>query len=71
MKIKKLLTISYLISLSITIVLGLIDSDPIISLSSFLIDIFFMSIFCWMVVFPISNLVSRIKTKNEKQRANS
>jgi len=52
-------------------VLGLIDSDPIVSLSSFLTDIFFMSIFCWMVVFPISILVSRIKTKNEKQRANS
>jgi hypothetical protein len=71
MKIKKLLSISYLISLSITMVLGLIDSDPIVSLSSFLTDIFFMSIFCWMVVFPISILVSRIKTKNEKQRANS
>ncbi|MEY2760531.1 MAG: hypothetical protein RLZZ96_431 [Bacteroidota bacterium] len=52
-------------------VFGLIDSDPIVSLSSFLTDIFFMSIFCWMVVFPISILVSRIKTKNEKQRANS
>jgi hypothetical protein len=71
MKIKKLLSISYLISLSITMVFGLIDSDPIVSLSSFLTDIFFMSIFCWMVVFPISILVSRIKTKNEKQRANS
>ena len=71
MKIKKLLSISYLISLSITIVLGLIDSDPIISLSSFLTDIFFMSILCWAVVFPIFILVSRIKTNNEKQRSSS
>jgi len=69
MKIKKLLFTSYLISLSITIVMALIDSDPIISLSSILTDIFFMSILCWIVVFPISILVNQ--KKDEKQRSSS
>ncbi len=66
MKIKKLLFISYLIALSITIVLGIIDSDPIISLNSLLIDIFFMSILVWIVVLPFSYLVHLINEKFQK-----
>jgi ABC-type polysaccharide/polyol phosphate export permease len=69
MKIQRLLFTSYLISLSITIVMALIDSDPIISLSSILTDIFFMSILCWIVGFPISILVNQ--KKDEKQRSSS
>ena len=62
---------SYLIALTIVIILAIMDSDPVIGFSSLLLDVLIMSILCWTVVFPISILVSRIKTKNEKQRANS
>lgn len=41
------LLLSYLVALSITIVLGLIDSDPTFNYSSFAKDIFFMSILIW------------------------
>jgi hypothetical protein len=62
---------SYLIALTIVIILAIMDSDPVIGFSSLLLDVLIMSILCWTVVFPISILVSRLKTKNEKQRANS
>ena len=69
---KKLIINSYLIALAIVIILAMIDSDPILSFASLLLDVLIMSILCWtVVVFPISILVSRIKIKNEKQRANS
>jgi hypothetical protein len=69
---KKIIINSYLIALTIVIILAMIDSDPIISFASLLLDVLIMSILCWtVVVFPISILVSRIKIKNEKQRANS
>ena len=69
---KKIIINSYLIALTIIIILAMIDSDPIISFASLLLDVLIMSILCWtVVVFPISILVSRIKIKNEKQRANS
>lgn len=69
---KKIMINSYLIALTIVIILAMIDSDPIISFASLLLDVLIMSILCWtVVVFPISILVSRIKIKNEKQRANS
>jgi hypothetical protein len=69
---KKIIINSYLIALAIVIILAMIDSDPIISFASLLLDVLIMSILCWtVVVFPISILVSRIKIKNEKQRANS
>jgi hypothetical protein len=69
---KKIMINSYLIALAIVIILAMIDSDPIISFASLLLDVLIMSILCWtVVVFPISILVSRIKIKNEKQRANS
>jgi hypothetical protein len=69
---KKIIINSYLIALAIVIILAMIDSDPIVSFASLLLDVLIMSILCWtVVVFPISILVSRIKIKNEKQRANS
>jgi hypothetical protein len=69
---KKIIINSYLIALTIIIILAMIDSDPILSFASLLLDVLIMSILCWtVVVFPISILVSRIKIKNEKQRANS
>ena len=69
---KKIMINSYLIALTIVIILALIDSDPILSMSSLLLDVLIMSVLCWtVVVFPISILVSRIKTNYEKQRANS
>lgn len=72
MKITKLMIQSYLIALTIIIILAMMDSDPIISFSSLLLDVLIMSVLCWtMVVFPISILASRLMTKNEKQRANS
>jgi hypothetical protein len=69
---KKIMINSYLIALTIVIILALIDSDPILSFASLLLDVLLMSILFWtVVVFPISILVIRIKIKNEKQRANS
>ncbi len=41
------LLLSYLIALSITIVLAFIDSDPTTNYYSFARDIFFMSILIW------------------------
>lgn len=55
---------SYMLALTIVIILAMMDSDPILSISSLLMDVLIMSILCWtMVVLPISILVSRIKTK--------
>ena len=71
MKITKLIIQSYLIALTIVIILAMMDSDPIISFLSLLLDVLIMSFLCWLVVFPISILVSRIKTNYEKQRVNS
>ena len=39
--------LSYLLALTITIILAFIDSDPIKSLYSLIKDIFFMSILIW------------------------
>jgi hypothetical protein len=68
---KKILINSYMIALTIVIILAMIDSDVIVSIASLVLDVLVMSVLCWTVVFPISILVSRIKTKNEKQRSNS
>ncbi len=62
---------SYMIALTIVIILAMIDSDVIVSIASLVLDVLVMSVLCWTVVFPISILVSRIKTKNEKKRSNS
>jgi hypothetical protein len=71
MEMKKIMINSYMIALTIVIILAMIDSDVIVSIASLVLDVFVMSVLCWTMVFPISILVSRIKTKNEKQRANS
>lgn len=71
MEMKKILINSYMIALTIVIILAMIDSDVIVSIASLVLDVLVMSVLCWTVVFPISILVSRIKTKNEKQRSNS
>jgi hypothetical protein len=71
MEMKKIMINSYMIALTIVIILAMIDSDVIVSIASLVLDVLVMSVLCWTVVFPISILVSRIKTKNEKQRANS
>jgi hypothetical protein len=68
---KKIMINSYMIALTIVIILAMIDSDVIVSIASLVLDVLVMSVLCWTVVFPISILVSRIKTKNEKQRTNS
>jgi hypothetical protein len=71
MEMKKIMINSYMIALTIVIILAMIDSDVIVSIASLVLDVLVMSVLCWTVVFPISILVSRIKTKNEKQRSNS
>lgn len=71
MNLKSKLLVTYLISLFIVTILAMIDSDPIISLSILLLEVLIMSILCWFLVLPIFFLLSRIKTKDEKQRANS
>jgi len=63
MNIKKTLLNSYVVSLVITIILALLDSDPMISYSSFLIDIFFMSILIWLVILPITYSAIKIKLR--------
>ncbi len=68
---KKIMINSYMIALTIVIILAMIDSDVIVSIASLVLDVLVMSVLCLTVVFPISILVSRIKTKNEKQRSNS
>lgn len=50
MSIKQKLVYSYLVSLSITIFLGIIDSDPIISYSSMAIDVLLMSCITWIII---------------------
>jgi len=71
MEMKKIMINSYMIALTIVIILAMIDSDVIVSIASLVLDVLVMSVLCWTVVFPISILASRIKTKNEKQRSNS
>lgn len=68
---KKIMINSYMIALTIVIILAMIDSDVIVNIASLVLDVLVMSVLCWTVVFPISILVSRIKTKNEKKRSNS
>jgi len=47
MKSSLKLFLSYLLALTITIILAFIDSDPINSYYSFITDVFFMSILIW------------------------
>lgn len=47
MKIRKKILLSYILALSITMILALIDNDPIKSTISFVIDVIFLSILIW------------------------
>ena len=50
MNIKQKIGISYLVALSITIFLAIIDSDPIMSYISMAKDILFMSCIIWILI---------------------
>ena len=52
---------SYLIALCISISLAIVDSDPIISYSTFVIEILFMSILIWGLGVGIVALSYRLK----------
>ena len=73
MNIKQKIGISYLVALSITIFLAIIDSDPIMSYISMAKDMLFMSCIIWILIilvyasiYQFSLLVKRalIKSKN-------
>lgn len=70
---KQKLGLSYLVALSITIFLAIIDSDPIMSYISMAKDILFMSCIIWILIILVYTsiyqfriLVNRvlIKSKN-------
>jgi hypothetical protein len=72
MNIKQKIGISYLVALSITIFLGIIDSDPIISYISMAKDILFMSCIIWILIilvyasiYQFSILTKRALTKSK------
>ena len=50
MSIKQKLGLSYLVALSITIFLAIIDSDPIMSYISMAKDILFISCIIWILI---------------------
>jgi len=50
MHMKQKLRLSYLVALSITIFLGIIDSDPIMSYIIMAKDILFMSCIIWILI---------------------
>lgn len=73
MHMKQKLGLSYLVALSITIFLAIIDSDPIMSYISMAKDILFMSCIIWILIILVYTsiyqfriLVKRvlIKSKN-------
>ena len=73
MHMKQKLGLSYLVALSITIFLAMIDSDPIMSYISMVKDILFMSCIIWILIilvyasiYQLSIIVKRalIKSKN-------
>lgn len=47
MKIQQKLVFSYFISLIITILLGILDSDPIINFTNFIKDVLIISCILW------------------------
>ena len=72
MNIKQKIGISYLVALSITIFLGIIDSDPIISYISMAKDMLFMSCIIWILIilvyasiYQFSILTKRALTKSK------
>ena len=56
--------ISYTIALIITLILALIDSDPIKSKIAIVVDIFFMSILIWGVGLFIYGIKHVLKKRN-------
>ena len=73
MHMKQKLGLSYLVALTITIFLGIIDSDPIISYASMAKDVLLMSCIIWILIilvyasiYQFSILAKRvlIKSKN-------
>ena len=72
MHMKQKLGLSYLVALSITIFLGIIDSDPIMSYISMAKDILFMSCIIWILIilvyasiYQFSILTKRALTKSK------
>jgi hypothetical protein len=72
MSIKQKLGLSYLVALSITIFLAIIDSDPIMSYISMAKDILFMSCIIWILIilvyasiYQFSILTKRALTKSK------
>ena len=72
MSIKQKLGLSYLVALSITIFLGIIDSDPIMSYIIMAKDILFMSCIIWILIilvyasiYQFSILTKRALTKSK------
>lgn len=56
--------ISYTSALIITLILALIDSDPIKSKIANVVDVFFMSILIWGVVLFICGIKQVLKKRN-------
>ena len=56
--------ISYTIALVITLILALIDSDPIKSKIAIVVDVFFISILIWGVVLFICGIKQELKKRN-------
>lgn len=72
MNIKQKIGISYLVALSITIFLAMIDSDPIFSYVSMAKDILFMSCIIWILIilvyasiYQLSIIVKRALPKSK------
>ncbi len=72
MHMKQKLGLSYLVALSITIFLGIIDSDPIMSYIIMAKDILFMSCIIWILIilvyasiYQFSILTKRALTKSK------
>ena len=72
MHMKQKLRLSYLVALSITIFLGIIDSDPIMSYIIMAKDILFMSCIIWILIilvyasiYQFSILTKRALTKSK------
>jgi hypothetical protein len=72
MHMQQKLGLSYLVALSITIFLGIIDSDPIMSYISMAKDILFMSCIIWILIilvyasiYQFSILTKRALTKSK------
>jgi hypothetical protein len=57
MNIKQKLGLSYLLALSITIFLAIIDSDPILSYASMAKDVLLMSCIIWILIILVYAII--------------